>query len=198
MIASRFALALGLGLAMATEAVAQDPIGRGSLIIGGNARIVGLQDFGNDQREVGFELQPQFGIFVARGLVITASPHLGWAWRERIGTTFKWGLGPGVTYYVARAGKFYPYLTMRTLALWTEFRPSDDLLDPVSVDDSEWTWLVGLGGSLFIAQHVALNAELFYSRFRVNSDLRSVDGLSEQANSSEQYGLQFGVRVFVF
>ena len=191
-------LVCALSLAIASEGAAQDPIDRGSLIVGGNARIVGFRDIGNDRRAFVFELFPQIGLFVVRGLAVTVNAHLGWSSREGSGSALTWGLGPGVIYHIGSVGQFYPYLTVRTLGVWTEFRSSDDSPNPLSVDDTEWTWVAGIGGSLFVARHVALNAELFYSRFFVTSDFRSADGAQRQRNSSEQYGLLFGVRAFVF
>ena len=191
-------LVCGLCLVIASEGAAQDPIDSGSLIVGGHARIAGFRDIGNDQREFGFELLPHVGVFVVRGLAVTLNARLGWSSREGSGSAFTWGLGPGVIYYFAKARQFYPYLTVRTLGVWTDFRPSDDLPDLISIDDTEWTWVAGIGGSLFVARHVALNAELFYSRFVVTSDIRLTEGIQKQRNSSEQYGLLFGVRAFVF
>lgn len=191
-------LVCGLSLALASEGAAQGPIDRGSLIVGGHARIAGSRDIRNDRREFGFELLPQAGIFVLRGLAVTANIRLGWATREGSGSRFTWGLGPGVIYYFASARQFYPYLTVRTLGVWTRFRSSDDSTNPIAVDGTEGTWEAAIGGSLFVARHVALNAELFYSRFVATTEFTSAEGPQEQRFSSEQYGLLFGVRAFVF
>jgi hypothetical protein len=178
------------------QAQTSSPIGRGSWIIGGSARAVHLHDAVNDKSEYGFELLPVVGAFIVRGLSITGDLRLGWSRRESVGSTWVTGIGPGITYYVpAVARHLYPFGSFRVLRTWTSFHPEQDAGIP-KVTDRTWTWTAGIGVVLFVARNVGLTGEAFYSRFSVASDV----GASPNAgrNHSDEYGVQFGIRAFVF
>ena len=81
-------------LARVEPATGQTAIDRGSWIVGGTVRVHRLYEEGNNQHEFGFELAPQVGFFVTRGLALNLNARLGWADREETATAFKWGWVP--------------------------------------------------------------------------------------------------------
>jgi hypothetical protein len=103
-------------------------------------------------------------------------------------------MGPGLSYYfTGKRSRLYPYVSLRSLWVRAEFEPSDDapFLEPS--DDTDWVWTVAGGAAVFLARNAAVTGELFYSQARF-----ILDGAQRSENSSVQYGLQFGIRVFLY
>lgn len=56
------------------------------------------------------------------------------------------------------------------------------------------SWLVSAGGLVLLAKNVGVTGELFYSH--ANHEFDDPNGASN--NSSEEFGTQFGVSVYLF
>jgi len=183
-----------------SELASQTSVEPGTLLVGGRARFSRLYDAGNDLHEIGFELAPDVGVFIWRGVAVSMNARLGWSRREDTSSATKWGVGPGISYYLARPGwRVYPYAELATLWLKTNFSPIGD--EPVfrSQENREWTWVGSLGAVLLLARNVGLSGEAYYSRYRVEATQIRPDGSRIfLANRSEEYGLRFGIRVFLF
>jgi hypothetical protein len=147
----------------------------------------------SDVSEFQFSLSPQVGFFVAPGLAITGNATLAWSDSDN-SNTFTRGIGPGLSYFFGGMGeRVYPYLTGRVLYQQSDLDAQVGPLESES-EIADWSWLLGVGGAFFLARNVALNGELFYSR-------RSTDVSSDIAEtefSSARYGLEVGIRAFVF
>lgn len=178
----------------------QTSVEAGTLDVGGRARLSRLYDAANDVHEVGFEVAPNIGVFVVRGLAVSMNARLGWSRREQTASAFKWGLGPGVSYYLAKPGwTIYPFVELATLWLRTTFSPIGEEALFRSQENKERTLEGSVGGVLLLTRHVGLTGEGYYSRYRIEVNQVLADGQKVlQDNWSEEYGLRFGVRVFVF
>lgn len=170
----------------------QSPRDKGVWIIGGNARITGLKDLANDSHEFGFELSPQVGWFVTKGLALTANAQFGWSTREQSGSWATWGAGPGLSYYFS-GRRVLPYVSVRTLAAWMAFTPSGDLPQGEPIDDTLWNVTGSVGVALFLARNVAINGEVFYSYQRISETIGTSGDSS--SNASILYGI---VRIAVW
>ena len=59
--------------------------------------------------------------------------------------------------------------------------------------------MAAVGAAWFLVRHVAVTGEAYYSQFKVTIDQELLDGTSTHSqNNSQQYGLQFGIRAFLF
>lgn len=189
-----------LALARSHVSWAQSPVDAGTVIIGGSARFGRSYDQGSRQHEVGFSIAPQLGVFAVDGFALSLNGQIGWAKRDETATAFSWALGPGVTYYLDGLGsRVFPYASLRTLWSRTRFEPEGP--SPLYIDrvERESSWTGAVGAALFVATHVAVAGELYYSKYRVEIDLRLIDGQVDRSrNNSENYGLQFGLRIFLY
>lgn len=181
-----------------SPAAAQTPVTTGVWLVGGNARVVGFRDLGNDAGERGAEISPQIGYFIMTGLAVSANAIASWSSRDRSGSNRQLGVGPGVSYFVSGiSDRLFPYAAIRTLRTWSKFRSSSDAPLPVAVDGVQWTWTAAAGAALFLARNAAVTGELFYSRFSV-ADVVNDGEPVDQRNSSKLFGLQFGFRIFAY
>jgi hypothetical protein len=189
----RLATLLIVGSTIPLSLAAQRPIDKGVWLVGGNLHFTGSKDLDSDVSDSQFSLSPQVGLFVAPGLAITGNGTLAWSDSDN-SNTFTRGIGPGLSYFFSGMGeRFYPYLTGRVLYQQSDL---DAQVGPIESESeiTDWNWLLGVGGAFFLARNVALNGELFYSR-------RSADvstGTTETEFSTARYGLEVGIRAFVF
>jgi hypothetical protein len=140
-----------------------------------------------------FEVTPRVGVFVARGLAVNANLRFKHFSDGNQGTT-EWGVGPGLTYYLdVKSSHFYPFLSGRTLFTWDHSGPGG--LGGTTLTGTNRVWLISGGGLLMLGQHVGLSGELFYQHERFTAQSGTAPRL---ANSSETYGVQWGVAAFIF
>ena len=186
-------LYLFLGVLASPLAAQASPIQAGSIQVAGSAQFTHTRDIGNDQGWTEFDLTPRLGYFLARGLALNA--HLQF---QRISAAGNhqtgWGFGPGLSYFVdVHSRHFYPFISGRTLLAWDN--SSTEVLGAGNFRQTNRVWLVSGGGLFMLGQHVGLSGELFYQHEHFTSRPGSGQVL---ANSSETYGLQWGVAAFIF
>jgi len=189
----RLVTLLIVGSTVPLSLAAQRPIDKGVWLVGGNFQITGNKNLDSDASDFLFSLSPQVGYFVTPGLAITANATLAWNDGDN-SSGFTRGIGPGLSYYFGgMSAQFFPYVTGRMLYQKSDL---DAQLGPIEAETeaTDWSWLLGAGGALFLARNVALNAELFYSRR--TSDLTGDAGDLEFR--SARYGLEVGIRAHVF
>jgi hypothetical protein len=165
-------------------------VDRGAWQLGGSVRITGFRDIGNDTRSFVLDLNPRVGYFILPGLAVTANLQLARASNDN-GHTSTYGVGPGVTYYFGGGPRrFLPFLSGRTL--WVQSTSYADAGGSASLET--WDWLVSGGALFLVAKNVGVTGEVFYSHSHV-----TFDGIGPaQSNSSEEYGTQLGVAVYLF
>jgi opacity protein-like surface antigen len=164
---------------------------RGVWLAGGTARISGHRDIGNDTKTFVIDLNPRVGYFVLPHLVLSANLQYVRS-SDDLGSSRTVGVGPGLSYYFGGpTSRVLPYLTSRTLFQWGRSGLDDQ---PSSFRDSDLSWLAGAGASILVARNVGVTAEAFYQWTRFAVETADWEG----SNSSEQYGVQFGVTVFAY
>ena len=159
--------------------------GRGTVTLGGAGRLSSFRDIGNDQRSFIMDLNPRVGWFVASRLALSAN-----AVYQRFSNEFSvsstWGVGPGLTYYFGSGEEtVLPFLSGRSLLRWS------------GAPGSDWRTVSLLGGAglvFMVSRHVGVRAELFYQWNGTTVSSGSVTG----GNTSEEFGVLFGVTAFVF
>ena len=163
------------------------PLERGVWLVGGTGRIYETRD--DDSRRFVLDLNPQLGYFVVPNVAVHG--NLGFTYSSTTGGNHRSiAVGPGVSYYFGGPrSRVLPYLTARTLFAWSRSGPDDQ---PSSVSHFR-LWLAGGGLSFLVSRNVGLTAEAFYQR----SVLDEVERASGD-NSTEIYGLFFGVTVFAY
>src|SRR4051812_37488871 len=120
MSSARLLLVLLAFLGLSRPGVAQrSPISAGTWLLGGTGSFYTGRDIGNDRSTHVLDLSPRVGYLALRHLAVSANLRLASAW-DSLGRSHDWGIGPGVTYYLGSARhRFFPYLTARTLFLWS-------------------------------------------------------------------------------
>lgn len=174
-----------------SEALAQTyAMDHGVWIIGGSANISHSHTESTSYSNTGISLFPQVGYFLAPGLagVIDLSySHLS----SSSVTESAWGIGPGLTYYFRNGTtKLHPYLAASVLyqhATQTLKGPPDN---SNSAHYFDWTGSGGL--ALLLARNVAVTGELFYTAYTYAAD----GGTSSE--TTNQYGLRFGISLFLY
>jgi hypothetical protein len=182
----------------------QSPIQKGSIQVAGTADVTHTRDIGNDFGWTSVELLPRVGYFVVRGLAVSANLRFQRVWYDDNETitdqrAVNWGIGPGVTYYVAtRSPRLFPFVSARTL--FTRGSSHTTVTGPTGERrvDSRVTnnvWLLSGGALFMVAKHVGISGELFYQHenFTARYDPNPANG-----NSSETYGLHWGIVAFIY
>lgn len=152
--------------------------------VGGTARFTSYHviDGGSSRT---FSINPRLGLFVVPGLAVGANLFLGHSSNDNTSAT-QYGIGPGLTYYFRhRSATINPYINANTLFIHSSF-------DGGSAND--FNWLVSAGLAIFLARNVAITGELFYTHAHTEAEFNGQTG----SGSSEEYGSQFGVSVFVW
>jgi hypothetical protein len=186
--------ALLLACAAASLQAQGSPIQKGSLQLAGTAGWSHTHQTGTSNSITILQISPRVGYFVARGLVLSA--NLLYA-RTSTGQahTSQYGVGPGLTYYVAtRSRQLYPFVSGRTMFAWNRFGTSPSA--PNTPNNSNSLSLLVSGGALvMVGQHVGVTGEVFFQHERFNYHLAG-----QQAGSNRQntYGVQWGIAAFVF
>lgn len=187
----------------------ESPIQRGSVQVGGTASFTRSRDIGNDQGWTTLELLPRVGYFVVRGLSVSANVRyrrISFDDQESVRnqTLTECGIGPGLTYFVSTSSpRVFPFVSARTLFIRgvnrADITPSPQVPEPSEVERSSRTrthaWLGSAGAMYMLVNHVGITGEAFYQRDRVT--IKAGETV-EYGNSSELYGLQFGVVAFLF
>lgn len=180
---------------------AESPIQKGSIAIGGTADISHTQPDGSGSALTIIQAFPRFGYFVVKGLALSANGRYRRVSAEdqatvKDQTSTEWGVGPGVSYYVAtRLPRLFPFVSAR--ALYNRTSNHSELLPAGTEVDSRITTVVWLGsaGALFmLGKHVGLTSEAFYQRN--NNTIRN--GTAESTSDSNTYGIQWGISAFIF
>jgi hypothetical protein len=185
-----FTCAVLLAVASPPRAEGQEsPLDRGVWLVGGTGRVYGTHDLDDDTRRFVLDLNPQLGYFVARHLAVHA--NLAFAYSSAAGGTHRsGGVGPGLSYYFGGPrSRLLPYLTARTLFVWSRSGPADD----ASSVSRFRQWLAGGGISWLASRNVGLTAEAYYLR----SNLKELERENGD-NNSELYALNVGVTVFAY
>jgi hypothetical protein len=139
-------------------------------------------------------LAPRLGYFLLPGLALTGNLSLSYTGQDG-GHSWSWGGGPGLTYYFGRGTKsLYPYVAGITQFSWLR-SSQDDRFGGASLRSSAKVWQLSGGAVVMVARNVGLNGELYYSRSYLSSS--NSNGLGS-SNTQEDYGLQFGVSLFVY
>ncbi|MFN2601378.1 MAG: hypothetical protein ABR582_01335 [Gemmatimonadaceae bacterium] len=182
----------------------QSPIQKGSIQVAGTASLTHERDIGNDVGWTSFELSPRVGYFVVRGLAVNWNLHFRRVWFEDEETitnqrALEWGIGPGLTYYVStRSRHFYPFLSARTLFTRSALHATVTNAGQEERTNGSSTnnvWLVSGGALYMVGTHVGVTSELFYEHEYFTSRYGISPG---NGNSSEMYGLQWGIAAFIF
>jgi hypothetical protein len=197
-------LALATVATPATSKAQQSPIQQGSIQIAGTADVTHTRDIGNDFGWTSVELLPRVGYFVVRGLSVSGNFRFRRIWFDdqegiRDQRAVDLGFGPGLTYYVAtRSPRLYPFVSARTLftrgsSHSTVTRPTGDQRVDSRVTNN--VWLLSGGALFMVAKHVGISGELFYQHENFTS---RYEPSPESGNSSETYGLHWGISAFIF
>jgi hypothetical protein len=182
----------------------QSPIQKGSVQIGGTASFAHERDIGNDFGWTSLELAPRVGYFIARGLAVSGNLRFQRIWYDDQETikdqrALTWGIGPGLTYYVpTRFHRLYPFASARTLFLRGSSHSRITSANTPGVSSSRSTndvWLLSAGALYMVGNHVGITSELFYQHEYFTARYGPEP---TTANSSEMYGLQWGITAFVF
>ena len=178
------------------------PIQKGSIAIGGTADISYTEPVDGGAGLTIVEAFPRFGYFVAKGLALSLNGRFRRASSEaqatvKDQTSTEWGIGPGVSYYVATpVPRLFPFVSARVLYNRTtthaELVPSGTEIESRITTD---VWLGSLGALFMLGQHVGLTSEAFYQRN--NNKIRSGQA-AETESDSNTYGLQWGISAFIF
>jgi hypothetical protein len=186
---------VGVALLLASHSLnAQNsPISRGTWLLGGTGSFHSAKDIGNKSSAFVIDLSPKVGYFIVPHLAVSANLRLGVV-TDSLDHSTDWGVGPGVAYYFGKPqARFFPYLTARTLFLWSVSGANDSSASSALRSWNE-SWLLGAGGTAMVAKNVGFTAELFYQHDHFGAVLDQ----QSTANSSVQYGVNLGVAVFVF
>ena len=180
-------------LAVAVRSHAQSyPINRCTWLLGGSASFHGARDIGNNSRAFVIDVSPRLGYFVRPHLAINANLQFGRVTYD-LGHSYEWGVGPGLTYYFGTPKhRIFPYLAARTLFSWATSQGNDPQASPYRTWNA--SWLLGAGAVAMIVKNVGVTGELFYQHDHFGVELNR----QESTNNGEEYGLQFGVAIFVF
>jgi hypothetical protein len=185
---------LVVALGMADRAAAQEsPIQPNSVQLAGSASFTRSNDRDTDGHVTTFQLSPQIGWFVTRGLAVSANLLFSRNSGDPISST-QWGIGPGLSYYFdVGSQSFYPFVSGRTLFSWGELEAA---LPPpgATLETTNRLWSLSAGALFMLAEHVGVTGELFFQRGRSSSDIGGV----ENVERAEIYGLRWGVAAFVF
>lgn len=176
---------------------AQGPSSRGAWTVGGSARFSRLHDRGNDEVEIGFEFFPDVGFFFMDGFLVSAGARLGWANRSGVGSASTLGIGPAISYYLGRKGAtLLPFVSVRTLWETVRFSPAASNQAPSEVVHDN-LWAVSVGAAQFLAKNLAVTGELYSSWFSTET-VRIEPVPVRLRNSSQEFGVRFGLRVFLW
>ena len=196
----------GFLIAMSWDAARaqQLPIQKGSIQVAGTASLTHERDIGNDVGWTSLELSPRVGYFVARGLAVNWNLHFRRTWFADEPTitnqrSLEWGIGPGLTYYFStRARHLFPFVSARTLFTRSSIHATvtnagrEELTSGRSTNN---VWLVSAGALYMVGTHVGVTSELFYQHEYFTARYGISPG---SGNSSEMYGLQWGIAAFIF
>lgn len=180
----------------------QSPIQQGSIQIGGTADISHTEPEGNGPGLTIIEAFPRVGYFVVKGLALSANVRYRRASAEdqtnvKDQTSTEWGLGPGVSYYVATpVPRLFPFVSGRLLYNRTSSH-SEQLPSGAEIDSRIRTkvWLVSGGALYMLGEHVGLTSEAFHQWNR--NKITSGSGAAAKSNSTT-YGIQWGITAFIF
>jgi len=176
-------------LALARAAAAQDaPMHDGSWLIGGSAALTRSHVDVNNSTTTHAALDPTGLYFINSHLAVGGTINLGYdEFPNGHATTY--GIGPAIRVYPSSSGAWQPFVA-------ASFTPEWQTIVEPSPPDATST-LYGLEGSLgltrMLASHVGLDGALFYNHQRGTSK-RAASSASFNENN---YGLRFGLSVFV-
>lgn len=182
----------------------QSPIQKGSIQVAGTASLTHEHDIGNDFGWTSLELAPRVGYFIAHGLAVNGNFRFQRIWYDDQETikdqrALTWGIGPGLTYYVpTRFQRLYPFVSARTLFLRTSLHSTQTLSNnviPLRSHSTNNVWLISGGALYMLGKHVGITSELFYEHEYFTSQYGPS---SATGNSSEMYGVQWGIAAFIF
>lgn len=180
----------------------ESPIQKGSVVVGGSADISHTEPVGGGSGLTIVEAFPRVGYFVVKGLALSVNGRFRRTSAEdqasvRDQTSTEWGIGPGISYYVAtRFPRLFPFVSTRVL--YNRTSTHAELLPAGTEIESRITTVVWLGsaGALFmLGKHVGLTSEAFFQRN--NNNIRT-GASAESESDSNTYGLQWGITAFIF
>ncbi len=180
----------------------ESPIQKGSVVVGGTADISHTEPVGGGSGLTIVSAFPRVGYFVVNGLALSLNGRFRRTSAEdqanvRDQTSTEWGIGPGVSYYVATPfPRLFPFVSARVL--YNKTSTHAELVPAGTVIESRITTVVWLGsvGALFmLGKHVGLTSEAFYQR---NNNTVRTGASAESDSKSNTYGLQWGITAFIF
>lgn len=180
----RFVLAaLAATFVVAPSASAQDvgyPIGRGSLMLGGNVEFTNSGGEGGD-RYTYLVVNPSLGYFVSNGLLIGADLSLSSYPCGDItgGTCTSFGAGPRMAYFFGRPG-----------ATTFPFVGASIAFETGSGDYSAFGGGISAGAVFMVARNVGLSAEAFGQFLQIDVGAGSYTG--------NNFGIRGGVVAFIY
>jgi hypothetical protein len=169
------------------------PLAQGSWIIAGSAGFSSSHVDGSDQSVTSLHVSPTALTFVRQRLAIGGSAVLGYSSSPN-GHFTTYGLGPSARYYFGDpAGQLFPFISASVFPVWTK---ASDVRTSSSSGDITTRYL-SLDGSVgltrLVATHVGLTGEAYYTHLDTKVDLATTSNI----HGSYDFGLRFGLTVFV-
>lgn len=165
---------------------------RGVWVVGGSASVSHLEISGLDGGITTVSLFPDVGFFVLPGLVVVANveyAHSSGAGRS----STVYGAGPGLTYYFVKGpAKLHPYLAAAVFFGQLDWELSGQT--GVSNSQGSTSWYASGGGALLLARNVAVTGEAYYGQVHYGA----ADVIGGPSGTTTQYGLRFGVSVYIY
>lgn len=177
-----------LGMAQAQNS----PIDKGSKIVGGGFSYISTGRNPDDINTM--TLNPTFGIFVRKGLLLGGSLLYQHSTMTNYSMT-NMGLGPEIRYYFEKvadrpekSGIFYPYLKIETLYSKT----TDDNNIDGSANYSNFKWAAGGGIQLMISNTVGGYGEMTWGSNNYKPES------SDSWHTEREFALIFGFSYFLY
>jgi hypothetical protein len=181
---TRLLLDFTILVAAATPAPAQTyAIDRGVWLLSASASLNHLSDGGGTNFGIGGTV----GYFVAPRFALKAALQLSHASSHGSSST-AYGVGPGVAYYFGRpASQIHPYLSFSSL--YTHQANRDFL-----------TWTGSGGLALMMVRNVAAIGEAYFTQARSQVPRIDVNTgmIVKSTSTTEQYGIRFGLAIFLY
>ena len=166
------------------------PTDRGSLIIDGSASVSRSETEG--QSSTNISVQPGLLRFISSGLAIGGRLGLGYSDHET-GSSSSWRVGPSARLYFGSSPKTLKYIGASVL--FGSASASSD--GPASSESDASIWGVeGVAGLTYmVSRQVGISGEVFAARQENTFELVASPKVT---TTSTDYGIRFGLAVFVF
>ena len=177
-------------LTLTGRAVAQTaPLHSGSWLIGGSAALTRDRNTQLDETTTHAGLDPMGLVFVNPHLALGGALTVGYDGLGGGGHAVTYGIGPAARYYPLTAAQWQPFAALSVSPEW----------QTISLEGSpnSHASLLAIDGSLgltrMLATHVGLDGAFFYRHSKLTNGLPA----SRVSWTDDNYGLRFGLSVFV-